>query len=92
MNMIKQSIQQKALNYLENLKNSHSKVMHLQHSALRMQKYFLPNKFKKTQEEIQLVFKLRSRMTDVKTNMKGIYDTYMNAKCVIKKKKTKHIF
>ena len=38
---------------------------------LQIRTYFLPNNMKATKEEIQLIFKLRCRMTDMKTNMKG---------------------
>ena len=38
--------------------------------------YFWPNEMKATKEEIQTIFKLRCRTTDLKTNMKGLYDTY----------------
>ena len=31
---------------------------------------------KATKEEIQLIFKLRCRMTDIKTNMRGNYKTF----------------
>ena len=43
---------------------------------LQMRKYFQPSEANATKEEIQLVFKLRCRMTETKTNFKGLYDTY----------------
>ena len=41
-----------------------------------MQQHMQPNKILITNEEGQLIFKLRCRVTDVKINCKGIYDTY----------------
>ena len=43
---------------------------------LKMRKYFLPSKVNATKDEIQLIFKLRCRMTETKINYKGLYDTY----------------
>ena len=43
---------------------------------LEIRTYFLPNEMKATKEEIQTIFKLRCRMTDLKTNMKGIFNTF----------------
>ena len=39
MRMIKQKVEEKAFKYLENLKTSHSKVMKIKHTSLKMQKY-----------------------------------------------------
>ena len=36
----------------------------------------MPSKIKKTKEEIQTIFKMRCRVTELKTNLKGIYVTY----------------
>ena len=55
---------------------THSKVKDVKHETLDLKTYFLPNAIKATKEEIQIIFKLRCRMTDWKTNMKGIYNTY----------------
>ena len=46
-----------------------------------MRKYLQPSQHNQTKEESQLVFKLRSRMTDLKTNYKGIYDDYGCSAC-----------
>ena len=50
--------------------------MKIKHKSLIMQKYLKPNALKISQSESQLIFKLRCRVTDVKVNMNGIYDTY----------------
>ena len=40
-----------------------------------MQKYLQASKLKIKQEESQLIFKLRCRVSEVTNNLKGIYDT-----------------
>ena len=61
---------------LEIKKNEHSKVMDIKHTKLKMRKYLLPNEANTNREIIQLIFKLRCRITEIKTNFKGIYDSY----------------
>ena len=72
--LVKQKIEEKTLEKLEKIKQTHSKVKILEHNELRMQKYLQPNSEKIRKEEAQLIFKLRSRMTNVKTNFKGKFD------------------
>ena len=91
MRMIKQKVEEKAFKYLENLKTSHSKVMKIKHTSLKMQKYLKPNALKISQSESQLIFKLRCRVTDVKVNMKGIYDTYECNLCKKEEESQEHI-
>ena len=38
-----------------------------------MQKYLQPNNIRISREETQLIFKLRCRVTNVKTNMRNMY-------------------
>ena len=45
-----------------------------------MQSYLLPSEVKMSQEEKQLIFKLRSRMTNVKTNFSSMYQ---NLECTL---------
>ena len=66
-------IRYKTLKDLEKYKEKHTKVKHLIHSVLKMQNYLTANACKMKQEDSQLIFKLRSRMTEVKMNMKGLY-------------------
>ena len=67
--------------YLENIKQKHYKVMHLEHKNLEVQKYMLPIKEGISNEERQLIFKMRSKVTNVKINMKGIYDAHECQAC-----------
>ena len=74
--LLNKSIETNAFKRLENTKLSHTKVKNVKHYMLQMRKYFQPSEANATKEEIQLVFKLRCRMTETKTNFKGLYDTY----------------
>ena len=69
-NLAKIQVEHKILEKLKNLKESHSKVKDVEHNCLVMQKYLQPNSTKISKEEAQLIFKLRCRVTKVKTNLK----------------------
>ena len=53
-------------------KSIHSKVKHLKHEIFGMQKYLRNNSIKISIEEKQMIFKLRSKVTNVKMNFKGM--------------------
>ena len=59
-------------------KESHSKIRNLKHKSYEMQNYLKSNAEKITQDEAKEIFKLRSKVTDVKGNFKGKYE---NIKC-----------
>ena len=42
--LVKTAIKKETFQYLIKLKNSHSKVLHIQYDELQMQEHFLPNK------------------------------------------------
>ena len=89
--ILKQRIETKALADLEKVKSGHSKVKHLKHGKLKIQSYLLPNTEKISKEEMQMIFKLRCRVTDLKTNMKGIYDSYECQICENEEETQEHI-
>ena len=91
MNMIKRKVDHKALNELDRKKQSHTKVKDLKHPVLKMQKYLAPNGNNIKQDDCQLIFKLRCRVTDTKMNMKGIYDTYECEACGKESESQEHI-
>ena len=65
-------IQEKALKYLNNLKNRQSKVSHIQHLVLDIQEYVLPENV----EDVQLskfILQARMRMLDIRVNFKQKY-------------------
>jgi hypothetical protein len=91
-NMIKRSIEDKTLEYLNKQKASHTKVLKLIHTKLKMNRYFLPSEAKQRKDESQLIFKLRSRVTYLKLNYKGIYDSYECEACGLEDESQEHIF
>ena len=91
MNMLKRSTEEKAYMELEKMKTKHTKVSHLNHYGIKMQKYLLPNELKISQEEIQMIFKLRSRVTEIKTNMKGSFYSYECDLCEEEEETQEHI-
>ena len=69
---LSQIIEEKALEYLNKLKLSHSKVESVVHKSLELQEYFQPQNV----ESIQLskfLFQARTRMLELKCNFKNKY-------------------
>ena len=89
--LIKERIHEKTLERLENLKNSHSKVKDIEYEIIKMQKYLQPNNIRISREETQLIFKLRCRVTNVKTNMRSMYLEVICDACGIQEESQKHI-
>ena len=52
----------------------------------------MPNRLKCTQEDIQLIFKMRSNITRVKMNMQQIYDTHECSMCMKENETQEHIY
>ena len=73
--ILNNAVKVKALEDLNKIKASHSKVEKIKHTNLEMQKYLKPNDLKITKENAVTIFKLRSRVTDVKINYRGKYET-----------------
>ena len=96
-NMIKQRINLKTFETLDNIKKSHSKVKHIEHTEhtehteINMRKYLQPNKIRMRKEDAQLIFKLRCRMTQIKVNLKGKYDTLECDACGKEEETQEHI-
>ena len=82
-NFINKKIREAALEYLTILKKKHSKVDTIEHASLQIQAYFSADDSEKTIKNIQDLFKIRSRMLDVKTNYKGNYTEYNCDECKI---------
>ena len=84
-------VRDKTLKELVKKKESHSKVQHIKHTALEMQKYLKAGGFKMNQEEVQTIFKMRSRVTEVKTNYRGKYESFECDLCNKEDESQKHI-
>ena len=91
VNLLRQSIVDKSLKELNKTKESHSKVMGLKHEYLKMKRHFLHSDLKASKEEIHLVFKLRSRVTNLKTNLKGMYESFECTVCGNAEESQKHV-
>ena len=78
--LLNKLIKELAFNELTQKKENHSKVRNIMHTAFEMQNYLKSNTIKTTQEERQEIFRLRCKVTDVKSNFKGKYD---NLECNI---------
>ena len=89
---VKQSVTEKSLKNLNNLKQKHSKVSELKNTQIKMQPYLLPNELNASKEEIQLIFKKRCRVIHVKINLKGLYDTYECGICLKEDESQEHIY
>ena len=89
--MVKIRIENKTLEYLNHKKAAHTKVLHIKHTQLKMKRYLLPSEAKQNKEESQLIFKLRSQMTNLKMNYKGIYDSYECEACGLEDESQGHL-
>ena len=89
--MVKTKIENKAIEKLEQRKKSHSKVSHITHGFLTMQTYLKPNRIQVSKEERQLIFKLRSRVTEVKMNFKTKYEDLNCKTCNMEEETQKHV-
>ena len=87
--IVNQAIKEKTFRDLVKKKESHSKVMNIRHERLEMQGYLKPNNLKMKTEEAQEIFKMRCRVTDVKTNFKAKYESFECEVCKKKKKNKK---
>ena len=91
MRMIKDKIQTQTFQDMEKIKISHTKVKYVKHENIKMQKYLQANSCKITQEEAQLIFKLRSRTINVKRNLKGMYDNLDCTACGTEEETQEHV-
>ena len=81
--VLKKKVRLAAYKYLIKIKDGHSKVKIIVHENLEGQKYI--KCYKVRPPEKQLIFKLRSRMTNVKANFKSMYE---NLECNLCEKST----
>ena len=66
--LVNSAIKKESLNYLVKLKNSHSKVKHIDYEKLAMQDYLAPSRL--SPEVAKFTFLCRSRMVQVGANFK----------------------
>ena len=90
--IVKQAIKENALKNLQELKTTHSKVKMLEHVQLKMQDYLSPNIQQITKEEIQMIFKIRSKVLTLKMNQKGLFDSFECEVCNKEDETQEHIY
>ena len=76
--MIKMKIRKAALNYLNDRKDTHTKIKHIKYETLKCQEYLISSMFSNT--DINTLFSLRSRMIDCKVNFRNKHQDN-NLKC-----------
>ena len=91
-NVLDKKIKEHVFEELLKQKENHSKVSNLQYIHFEMQKYLRQCKINIRKEEAQEIFKMRSRVSDVKINFKGKYETFDCESCNDKEEESqKHI-
>ena len=65
--IVKQAVEERALQFLNSVKLKHTKVLHIVHKNLCMQEYLKPNKVQNINLS-KFIFHARTRMLDCKTN------------------------
>ena len=68
---IKTKVREAALKYLNTLKDTHSKIKHIEYESLQRQAYLTSPLFSNT--DVNILFSLRSRMVECKNNFKNKY-------------------
>ena len=63
----------------------------MKHNNLGIQKYLKHGQTQISVEEIQLIFKLRTQMTNVKMNLRGIYENFQCEICFEEDESQQHI-
>ena len=92
-NIVKNTIHKNSFFKLEAKKQTHSKVKDLEHIRLEMQDYFMPNGIENmSKEEVQLIFKIRGKTTNVKMNRKNQFETYECSVCFAENETQEHIY
>ena len=80
--LVKRKIIENSFKKLLETKQKHSKVMNLEYEKLEMQTYLLPNRFECSKEDTQIIFKIRSNMTNAKMNKKIFHKTHKCTVCM----------
>ena len=87
--LLKEKTELKALEYLNQLKGRHSKVMDINHQSLNMQLYLEPNGM--NIQESKFLFALRSRMVDVRANYREKHFITLCPGCKLEEETQEHL-
>ena len=88
-NLVKNTVTNEALKYLNDEKKSHSKVSHIVHKHLEMEKYLKPCEI--NIQEAKFLFTIRARMLDVKGNFRNKYSDVICPCCKVEEDLQKHL-
>ena len=77
---------------LNKIKEGHTKVRVLKHLQLETQDYFKPSIENVTKDEIQYIFKIRSKTLNVKMNKKGQFESFECEVCNKEDETQEHIY
>ena len=91
--MVRNSIVQKTFKRLEEMKETHSKVKNLKYVKLEMQDYLMPNPTENMNKElVQNIFKIRSKVMNVKMNRKNQFETHECEVCFEVNETQEHLY
>ena len=88
----KQYIKEYTFTKLKEKQQKHSKVKDINYSRFEMQDYLAPSNENINKEESLLIFKLRSKMVNLKANYKNLYKTYECSNCNSENETQEHIY
>ena len=87
--LVNTHIKKEAFKYLQKIKSTHTKVLHIQYTRLEIQSYFLPNKMPTTLAKF--TFLCRTRMVQVGANFKAGNNFPLCPLCKIQYDSQKHL-
>ena len=90
--IVKQNIKEHTFRKLMERKENHSKIKDLVYSKFEMQDYLKPGSQIITRKEIEFIFKLRSKMVNIKANYKGSQKTITCSSCNNGEETQEHIY
>ena len=88
--LVKQKILKTAFEYLKSKKETHSKMNNLEYDDLNIQKYLKSNN-NLSNDQKYFLFKLRTKMTELKANYKNKYVDEICSICRIEEESQSHL-
>ena len=77
-NLVKKKVHSHAVAYLHALASPHSKSENLKNKDFKRQQYFSDRRYSK--DDVQLLFRLRTKMLDCKTNFRNQYNNVLTCR------------
>ena len=88
----KQYIKEYTFAKLKEKQQEYSKVKSVNYSRFEMQDYLTPSNENISKEESLFIFKLRSKMVNLKANYKNLYQTYECSNCNSENETQEHVY